>query len=294
MHPDRGAVHDRIEKHPAQIGISHNPGPYSARQGPCPFRATRSEANDCPGVCQGESGGSRRASRSNQQNTTPRKVYAAFEAAQNSDVIRIVPVETPSATHDYCIDRPNALGQGIAFIEMPEDFLLVRYRDRESGNPESFDGTQEISQIPDEKRHKNRIVFARVKCCIVQHRRERMANRIADHAVDARPLRNLSGSIKLLHRFQGKLARCRGLFNRGISKGTTRPQRKNAPCQTSLAHGNGHDIAAALGEFANTDAIGEGLAIARNFRDLSSSAKKAPGKIRKISRCPSKIVVRQH
>src|SRR5258707_7800618 len=120
-----------------------------------------------------------------------------------------------------------------------------------------------------------------------------MSYRVANDAVDPSPLRNLSGSIKLLHRAQGKLARCRGLFNSSISKRPAVPQRKNASRQTGLAHGNGHDVAAAPRKIANADAVGERSAIARNFCDLSSSAKKAAGNIRKISRCPTKIVVRK-
>src|SRR5258706_10695032 len=121
-----------------------------------------------------------------------------------------------------------------------------------------------------------------------------MSYRVANDAVDPSPLRNLSGSIKLLHRAQGNLSGRRGLFNSGISKGTARPQRKNPSRESSFAHRNGYDIAMAPGNLANAHAVGERLAIARNFRDLSSSAEKPSGKIRKISRCLSKIMVRQH
>src|SRR5579864_1675461 len=117
MHPHRSAIHDRVKKLPAQIRSRYYLSSRCARQRPCPFRAARRDANYGPGMREGESGGARRASGSHEQNPAPLKPHAALEAAQNSDVVGIVTVEPPSATHNHGIDRTNARSQGIAFIE---------------------------------------------------------------------------------------------------------------------------------------------------------------------------------
>ena len=76
-----------------------------------------------------------------------REPHAALKAAHHSDVISIVPVETPATTDNDGVDRPDARRQWVAFVEVPENPLLVRNGDSESGNSEWPDGAQKIAQI---------------------------------------------------------------------------------------------------------------------------------------------------
>ena len=106
-----------------------------------------------------------------------------LQASQHTDVVRIVPVQSPAATHYHRVDGSDARGQRIAVVQIPQNRFLVRNRDRKPRDSKSLHRAQKISKIPDEKRHKYRVEFARAKSRVVQKRRERMPDRIADHTV---------------------------------------------------------------------------------------------------------------
>src|SRR6267143_849735 len=121
-----------------------------------------------------------------------------------------------------------------------------------------------------------------------------MSDRVADDAVDASPARDLPGTIKMHHSVKRELAGRRGLFDRGVGERTTRPQRKNASRQAYFTHGNRHDVAASPSQFADSNAVRDGTAMARNFRDFSTGAKELASDARKIPRCLAEIVARNH
>src|SRR5438445_2993371 len=111
-----------------------------------------------------------------------------------------------------------------------------------------------------------------------------MADRVADDAVDVSPARDLPGAIKMHHSVKRELAGRRGLFDRGVGERATRPQRKNASRQAYFTHGNRHDVAASPSQFADSNAVRGGTAMARNFRDFSSVAKKLASYAREMLR----------
>src|SRR5258706_1025211 len=122
-----------------------------------------------------------------------------------------------------------------------------------------------------------------------------MPDRVADDAVDASPARDLPGTIKMHHSVKRELAGRRGLFDSGVGERATRPQRKNASRQAYFTHGNRHDVAASPSQFADSNAVRDGTAMARNFCDFSAGAKKLASDARKIPLCLSEIVARnQH
>src|SRR6266478_8015759 len=121
-----------------------------------------------------------------------------------------------------------------------------------------------------------------------------MPDRVADDAVDASPARDLPGTIKMHHCVKRELAGRRGLIDSGVGKRATRPQRKNASRQAYFTHGNRHDVAASPSQAADSNAVRDGTAMARKFRDFSSGAKKPPSDARKIARGLAEIVLRHH
>ena len=89
----------------------------------------------------------------------------------------------PRAPPQY--SRLQSCRERIAAIEVFQDAFLVRKRDAEASNPERLDGVEKILQVAHQKRQINRVHPARLKSRILHHGREGMANRIADHAIDA-------------------------------------------------------------------------------------------------------------
>src|SRR3977135_4643415 len=101
-----------------------------------------------------------------------------------------------------------------------------------------------------------------------------MADRVADDAVGASPARDLPGTIKMHHCVKRELAGRRGLFDSGVGKRATRPQRKNASRQAYFTHGNRHDVAASPSQFTDSNAVRDRKAMARHFRVFSNAPRK--------------------
>ena len=243
VHPDGRAIHNRIEKFMRQIGARHHLPPNGASQRPGAFRTPRAKTHNRARLRQRERGRSGRASRPKQQHAAPREAHPLLQAAQDSDVVCIVPVQSPAATHDNRVDSSNARRQRIAVVQRAQNRFLVRNRDRKARDSESLHRAQKISQVPNEKRHKYRVEFARAKRRVVQQRRERMPDRIANHAVHARAARDLRGPVKIDHRIQRELARRRGLLHRRIRQSAAHAQRQDAPGESEFAHRYRDDIA---------------------------------------------------
>ena len=79
-------------------------------------------------------------------------------------------------------------GQGVAAIQKPNNFFLMRNRDGKTRNSQRHERTQKFPQISHEKWDKYRIKFPRAKCRVVQEGRERVPDWIANHTIHARPL----------------------------------------------------------------------------------------------------------
>ena len=209
----------------AQLAALHHLGSRGASQRPGAFRAPRAKAYNRARLRQRKRGRSRRASGPEQKDAASGKTHAALQTAKHSNIVRIVPVQTAFATNHHSIDRPDSRGQRIAVVQVTQDTLLVRNRDRKAGNAKRPGRAQEIAKVPNQKRHKDGIEFARAKRRVMHQRRQRMADGIADHAVNASSARNPRRVVKMLHRVERELAGRSGLFDRGVRQGAALPQR---------------------------------------------------------------------
>ncbi len=127
VHSDGRAIHDGIKKFTLQIGALYylvHPRYALTRVGM--VHAPRANANDGARLRQRKGRRSRRASRPKQQHSASREAHPPLQAAQYSDVIRIVPVQSPAATHHQCIDRAYASRQRIAVVQKAQNRFLVR------------------------------------------------------------------------------------------------------------------------------------------------------------------------
>ena len=179
VHPDGRAIHNRVEKFMRQIGARHDLPSGGASQRAGAFRTPRANTYDRARLRQRERSRSRRASRAKQQHAAPREAHPLLQAAQDSDVVCIVPVQSPAATHDHGVDRSNARGERIAVVQRAQNRFLVRNRDRRGprlqippSRPEILeDSERETAQIP------RRICARETPCCAAEARANARSDR---------------------------------------------------------------------------------------------------------------------
>src|SRR5207253_9355664 len=80
---------------------------------------------------------------------------------------------------------------------------------------------------------------ARRESRVVQQRRERMTDGMANHSVDPRAARERVCAVEMLHLGERNLAGCGGLGNRSVSQLTSLAQGEDSRRQADFAHRNG-------------------------------------------------------
>src|SRR5665213_376430 len=325
MHAYRRAVHHRVERLPAQSATVDGFAAGSARECAGLAPAPRPDRHVRPLARQREGCRSRRTSRTDQQNAARPERHAALDGAQDSNVICIVPTE-PAAAHDDRIYRSDGGGERLALIEIAEDALLVRQCDAESGDTEAPHSRDEITQAARIAARKflnvegqiNRIEAAHGKTGIVQERRKRMRDGIADHAVDARAARwaeyalsrrtpgisagaiGTEGAVQTIHVLYGVKRELPG--RRGLLDGRVRQRGARAQCEDAgrggvftrgfSAHRHRDDIVVSPHKRQQTVGVRKRIAYSRDLYGVRATVEKTPQQIRQARRQTAKVMGR--
>src|SRR6266403_1163907 len=90
-------------------------------------------------------------------------------------------------------------------LQMPKDALFERQGDAEAAQGEVRRSLKKIAQVTDEERQVHGIEFASDEGGVVQERRERVRDRVADHAKHLRLAVERVSAIEMLHFLKGDL-----------------------------------------------------------------------------------------
>src|SRR5256885_394826 len=121
---------------------------------------------------------------------------------------------------------------------MPQNAFFMRQGDAEATQAEIRRGFQKVTEVLDQKRQIYGVDAASDEGGVVQKRRKRVRNRVADHAKHARFPVELMSAIEMLHFAQRDLSGSSGCFERGVRKLATFAQREQAGRKADFAHGN--------------------------------------------------------
>ena len=121
-----------------------------------------------------------------------------LKRAQHADVIGVAAIEGAIVPHQDSIYSANLRRQGLAFLQVFQNGLLVGDRDAESEDAKVGNGLQEIAKLVHQEGKIDGVYMANRESSVVQHRRERMANWIANHTV------NLGLSVKQVRAIETK------------------------------------------------------------------------------------------
>src|SRR5713226_2646449 len=172
---------------------------------------------------------------------------------------------------------------------MFENVLLVRQRHAETLDSKFRNRLEKITELMNEEWQIDSINSARHKCRVMQQRRERMSNRITDHAVNARPSRERMRAIEMLHFVKGDLTG-RGCFSdRGVRQSASCPQPQDSSGQPHLPHRNCNEILRAPGQPKQANAVGNRAGVCGDLCGVHQAMSRHPDLSRQFCR-PIEIV----
>src|SRR6202521_5854454 len=242
MHPDRSGIQDGVEEFRAQSAARHYLSPSGARQLFGRFLAPRANSDDGPGACQRERCRSRRTTRAKDQDSAPSDAKFFLQSAQHADVIGVAAIERPIAPYHHGIRGADLCGQRLAFLQMLENRLLVRQGHAETTDSRLGNGREKITESMNQEWEIDRVNATRGETSVVQQRRKRMPDRIANHAVRTRPACQWMRAIKMLHLSKANLPGRRGLGNGRVGQRASFPQRQDSRGQAYFTHRHGNEV----------------------------------------------------
>src|SRR6267143_75074 len=221
MHADRGGVQDGVEKLGAQRGAGHSLSAKCAREFPCGFFAARANGDGSAGTYQRKSGRPGRSTRPKDQDAAAFDAKVFLERTKHAEVIGVAAVKRSVATNDHSVNGANFLGERIALLQILENCLLVWMSNAETFDTELWNSGKKIAELAHQKWEIDGINAARREPRIVQQRRKRVADGIANHTVDPRAARESVGAVEMNHLVQGNLAGGGGLGDGSVSQRTS-------------------------------------------------------------------------
>ena len=146
--------------------------------------------------------------------------------------------------------------------------------DAESTKAKFGDGLQKIAKVMHKEREIDGIDATRYESRVVQERRKRMADRIANHSVDPRAARESVRAVKILHVMQRNLARSGSTGDRRVRQGTSPAQSENARGQASLSHRNGNETFGITSQAEEPDAVADGPRLSGDLHGVDSAMRR--------------------
>ncbi len=178
-----------------------------------------------------------------------------FECLEDTDIVRVATVKRTVAPDHNGIYGADVCREGIAFLEVFEDGLLVRNGDTEATDAEFRDGIEKIAKPAHQKREIDSVHLSCDKSRVMQKRRKRMADGIANHSVDASAAREDVRAIEMLHVGERNLPGGGRIGDGCVRQSASFPQREDAGRQAGLTHRNGDKILRLPCQSQETDAV---------------------------------------
>src|SRR5882762_11096132 len=242
MHADRCGVQEGVKEFRAQSAAGNDFSSDGASQLFRGFFTPRANANYRAGTSQRKCRGSRRSTRAENQHAAAFDAEFLLERAEHADIIRVTAEERTVAPDYDSIHRADVRGQRLAFLQMLEKGLLVRQRHAEAADAEFGNRLEEITELMNQEWEIDGIYLARDESCVVQQRRERMGDGIADHAVNSRLSRERVSAVEIFHFVEGDLSGRGGLRDCRVGQSAAFSQRQDAAGQTYFAHRDGNEV----------------------------------------------------
>src|SRR3989442_2610688 len=199
MHADRGGVQDGVEKLGAQRGAGHCLCAESACEYACGFFAACANGDGSAGTYQRKSGRAGRSTRPEDQDAAAIDAKFFLERTEHAEAIGVAAIKRSVATNDHSVNGANFLSERITLLQILENCLLVWMSDAETFDTELWNSGKKIAELAHQKREIDGINPARQKSRVVQQRRKRVADGIANHTVDPRPARDSVSAVEMNH-----------------------------------------------------------------------------------------------
>ena len=194
-----------------------------------------------------------------------------FERAQHAEIIGVAAVEGAVAADDHGVNSANFRRERIAVLQILENGLLVWMSDTESADTKFGYGRQKIGKVMHEEWEIDGIDATRYEPRVVQKRRKRMSDGIANHSVDLRATRESVRPIQMLHLVQGNLARGGSGGDGRVSQRTSLAQGEDARGQADLSHGDGDKAFRITRQAQQPDAVLDGSCFGRDFDGVDAA-----------------------
>src|SRR5438477_2939393 len=274
MHPDRGGVQNGVKGLRAQSSAGQRLCAEGAAELPCSFLTAGANNDARSGTSQRKNGCSSRSTRSEDQDAATFDAEFLFERTEQAEVVRVAAVERAVAANDHRVNSANFRCERIALLQILENGLLVRMSDAESTEAKFGDGLQKIAKVMHKEREIDGIDATRYESRVVQERRKRMADMIANHSVDPRAARESVRAVKILHVMQRNLARSGSTGDRRVRQGTSLAQSENARGQASLSHRNGNETFGITSQAEEPDAVADGSRLSGDLHGVDSAMRR--------------------
>src|SRR5207302_7279029 len=293
MHPDRGGVQNGVKGLRAQSSAGQRLRAESAGELLCGSFAAGANSDGCSGTGQRKNGCSSRTTRAEDQDAAAFDAEFFLERTEQAEAVGVAAVERPVAANDHRVNSANFRCERIALLQILENGLLVRMSDAESTKAKFGDGLQKIAKVMHKEREIDGIDATRYESRVVQERRKRMADRIANHSVDPRAARESVRAVKILHVMQRNLARSGSTGDRRVRQGTSLAQSENARGQASLSHRNGNETFGITSQAEEPDAVADGPRLSGDLHGVDSAMRRRTHASRQIRRA-LKVVHGKH
>ncbi len=267
MHADGSGVEDGVEAEFAERGARDGFAIDETSEGAGGGFATCANENVSASGVERDGSGTSGATGAEDEDATAAKAHFTSEGVLNAEVIGVAAVQGAIFADGDGVDGADFFGERFAGIETAEDGFLVGESDAEAADAEFGNSGEEVAELLHEEWEEDGVAMSCAVSSVVEQRRKRVGDGIADDAVDGGARSELVRTIERDEFRERDLAGSGGGGNGGISEGTAGTQSEDACGQADFAHGNSDDIARAS-ESEESKTIGKRAGHGGDFEGL--------------------------
>src|SRR5207302_1605391 len=178
-----------------------------------------------------------------------------LERTEHAEAIGVAAIKRSVATNDHSVNGANFLSERIALLQILENCLLVWMSDAETLDTELWNSGKKIAELAHQKWEIDGINAARRESRVVQQRRKRVADGIANHTIDPRAARESVSAVEMNHVVERNLAGGGGRSNGRVSQGAAFAQGEDSRGQAGLSHRNGDKALRTARQAHEADAV---------------------------------------
>ncbi len=265
MHAHWSCIEYGIKTFRAQGAARNSFSTHGSRELPRLAFPPRTNSNEGSCARQGNRCRARRAASTKDKNAAAREAQPGLERPKHTDIICVASVKRTVAANGDGVHRSDFGRQRLAFFQVAKNRLLVRKSHAESTEAKFGDGFQEFAQIFDQERKIDGVELFLDKPCVVQERRKRMANRVANNTVHARAPRKYVRAVEMLQFIKRDLTGSSGRLYRRECECAALTKCENACRQTNFPHGHGDHVLLSAREPQHPQAVGKVYRLSGNF-----------------------------